>query len=168
MPIERFEKVFIWISLLLLEVFFVAVLVAAFFGGIQLPAPGGLVDPEQLANTPPFDQPGVRQVGDGQYEVVMIAQTWQFIPGEIRVPVGSTVTFRITSRDVLHGFLIPNTNANVMLVPGQVSEVTTRFDKPGEYRIICHEYCGIGHQTMFARIFVEPTASETQARAQEE
>ncbi len=167
MPIERFEKVFIWISLLLLEVFFVAVLVVAFFGGIQLPEPGGLVDPQQLENTPPFDTPGVRQVGDREYEVAMIAQTWQFVPNEVRVPVGSTVTFYITSRDVIHGFMIPRTNANVMVIPGQVAKVTVQFDEPGEYSLICHEYCGIGHQGMFARIFVEP-AEQAQAQGGEE
>ncbi len=167
MPIERFEKVFIWISILLLEVFFIAVLVSAFFGGVQLPAPGGLVDPEQLTNTPPFDKPGVHKVGEGQYEVVLIAQTWQFVPNEIRVPVGSTVKFRITSKDVIHGFEIPHTNANVMVIPGQVAEVTVTFDEVGEYTIICHEYCGIGHQGMFARIFVEP-AEQAQVQAQEE
>lgn len=167
MPVERLERIFIWISFLLLDLFFIAVLVAAFFGGIQLPNPGGLVDPEQLANTPPFDNPGIRQVADGEYEVVMIVQTWQFIPNEIRVPAGSTVRFRITSRDVVHGFEIPHTNANIMLIPGQVSEVTVRFKEPGEYPIICHEYCGIGHQAMFARIFVEP-AEQAQAQAGEE
>jgi cytochrome c oxidase subunit 2 len=44
----------------------------------------------------------------------------------------------------------------VMLLPGQLSRVTARFDKPGEYPMICHEYCGIAHHTMGGKIIVEP------------
>jgi len=68
------------------------------------------------------------------------------------------VTFRITSRDVIHGFEITGKNANVMLIPGQISLVKVKFDEPGEHYIICHEYCGIGHQNMFAKIIVEPAS----------
>jgi cytochrome c oxidase subunit II len=31
-----------------------------------------------------------------------------------------------------------------------------RFDRPGEYPMICHEYCGIAHHTMSGKIIVEP------------
>ena len=37
------------------------------------------------------------------------------------VPAGTPVTFRATSADVVHGFLITGTNINLMLVPGYVS-----------------------------------------------
>ena len=56
----------------------------------------------------------------------------------------------------MHGFHIDETNVNFMIIPGQVSKLSHTFDKPGTYKIICHEYCGIGHQTMFAQIIVEP------------
>ncbi|GAP63856.1 cytochrome c oxidase subunit II [Ardenticatena maritima] len=157
MPIERSERLFINLSILMLVIFFIAVLVSAFIGGLQVPAPAGTIDPAAINQTAPFDNPGVRELVPGKrYEVVMIAQTWAFIPGEIRVPAGSEVTFRITSRDVIHGFEITGKNANVMLIPGQISLVKVKFDKPGEHYIICHEYCGIGHQTMYAKIIVEP------------
>jgi cytochrome c oxidase subunit 2 len=29
------------------------------------------------------------------------------------------------------------------------------FDKPGEYLFICHEYCGLAHQTMAGKVIVE-------------
>lgn len=29
------------------------------------------------------------------------------------------------------------------------------FDEAGQYTLVCHEYCGIGHQTMFMTIDVE-------------
>jgi cytochrome c oxidase subunit II len=62
----------------------------------------------------------------------------------------------VTSADVLHGFLIERTNINLMALPGQVSKTTARFDMPGEYRFFCHEYCGLGHQTMWGKVIVEP------------
>ena len=42
-----------------------------------------------------------------------------------------------------------------MLLPGQIAHATARFDTPGEYPIICHEYCGIAHHTMGGKIIVE-------------
>ena len=61
-----------------------------------------------------------------------------------------------TSRDVVHGLIVPGANVNTMLLPGQVARVTARFDRPGEYPMICHEYCGIAHHTMSGKIIVEP------------
>jgi cytochrome c oxidase subunit 2 len=47
-------------------------------------------------------------------------------------------------------------NVNAMLLPGQVTRVTTRFHKAGTYPFLCHEYCGIAHHTMWGRVIVEP------------
>jgi plastocyanin len=41
-------------------------------------------------------------------------------------------------------------------VPGRVNSMWNIFDKPGEYLIECREYCGQGHHTMRAKLFVEP------------
>ena len=131
-------------------------LVTAFGAGIHVPSIAGRVNPAKVAVTPPFDTPGVVQTGPLRYEVRVVAQIWSFTPNEIRVPVGSTVTFVSTSQDVIHGFFIPGANVNVMLIPGQVSRVTTRFDHVGEFFIACHEYCGIAHHTMAGKVIVEP------------
>lgn len=132
----------------------VALVVTAFGAGIHLPGVEGRLDPRRLAETP-FGQPGVAQIGPREFEVTMLAQIWAFAPGEIRVPAGSTVHFRATSRDVVHGLFIPQTNVNVMLLPGQVAHASARFDRRGEYPIICHEYCGIAHHTMAGKVVVE-------------
>jgi cytochrome c oxidase subunit 2 len=103
----------------------------------------------------PWAEPGLREIAPGKYEAYVLAQIWLFTPNEIRVPAGSEVTFYVTSKDVQHGFKISNTNINMMVLPGQVSKLTAHFDKPGTYNIICHEYCGVGHHTMFGQIIVE-------------
>ncbi|MEX2571103.1 MAG: cytochrome c oxidase subunit II [Gemmatimonadota bacterium] len=132
---------------------------------IHLPGDHGRVDPARLAETPPFDAPGVRQLDDGRWEAVVIGRTWTFEPAEIRVPAGVEVVFTATSADVLHGFNIEGTRMNLMLIPGQISQNTYTFDEPGEYLLICHEYCGIGHHFMAGRVIVEegPTVATSES-----
>jgi cytochrome c oxidase subunit 2 len=133
----------------------VALAVTAFGAGIQLTGDQGRVDPAKIAEHPLFREPGVVETAPGQYEVRLTAQIWSFTPNEVRVPAGSTVTFWGTSRDVIHGLLVPKHNINVMLLPGQIARAQARFDTPGEYPIICHEYCGIAHHAMAGKITVE-------------
>ena len=84
----------------------------------------------------------------------VIAQQYSFVPPCIVVPTDTRVVFRVTSPDVVHGFLVVGTNVNSMVVPGFVAEVRTRFDKPGEHVMPCHEYCSVGHEGMWARVKV--------------
>jgi cytochrome c oxidase subunit II len=102
-----------------------ALTVTAFGAGIHLPTLEGHVVPAKVAQTAPFDAPGVRQIAPGRYEVVLTSQIWAFAPKEIRVPAGSTVTFVATSKDVVHGLLIPRARVDVMLLSGQIARATT-------------------------------------------
>ena len=91
---------------------------------------------------------------DGSITVRIIALQFDFVPHCVRVPADTPVRFRLTSADVIHGFLLPNTNVNTMVVPGFVSEVRTRFSQPGEYEMPCHEFCGLGHHGMVTHVSV--------------
>jgi cytochrome c oxidase subunit 2 len=133
-----------------------ALLVTAFGAHIHLPGQEVTIDPAQIDTTAPFDQPGIVEVGPGRYEARIIAGIWMFTPAELRVPEGSEVTFVGTSRDVIHGLFLPGADVNVMLIPGQVTRMTARFPKVGEYPFVCHEYCGIAHHTMAGKVIVEP------------
>jgi cytochrome c oxidase subunit 2 len=155
MLIERYEKIFMALGGVFLLAAVAALGVSVVGGHASLPAPAGRLDPQEVTTTPPFDEPGVFPTGDNTYEVVMIARAWQWEPAEVTVPVGSEVTFTITSPDAVHGFLVPDTQLNAMVIPGQVTEVTQTFDEAGTYSVICHEYCGIGHHTMGGLITVE-------------
>lgn len=101
-----------------------------------------------------FQRSEIKQIDDGHYAVYMIAKMWAFDPGEITIPAGSTVDFYLTSADVVHGFHIERKAVNLMAVPGAVNKVTVKFPKDGVYRIVCHEYCGIGHQNMMGIVNV--------------
>ena len=156
--VDPYEKLWIYVAAAMLLIFGAAITVSAFATGIQLPSPEMRVDPRLVA-TPgatSFGEPGLRELAPGKFEARMLAQTWSFKPNEIKVKAGSKITFYVTSKDVIHGFHIDETNVNFMVIPGQVSKLSHTFDKPGTYNIICHEYCGIGHQTMFAQVIVEP------------
>lgn len=133
----------------------VAVILTAFAVGIRVPDVAGRIEPQAIAQTAPFNEPGLKELAPGNYEAVMVAQVFLFTPGEIRVPAGSKVTFVLTSRDVIHGFKIVGTPINMMVVPGQISKLTHTFDTPGEYLIVCHEYCGAGHHVMSGKVIVE-------------
>ena len=155
MHIDPAEKRWIQASIILLVVFALAVGLSGFAFGFQVPIPEQRVNPQTITQQGPFAHPGLRELSPGKYEAYILAQIWSFTPNEIRVPAGSTVTFYITSKDVQHGFLIQGTNINVMVLPGYVSKLTYRFDKPGTYTFVCTEFCGLGHQSMFGRIIVE-------------
>ncbi len=93
---------------------------------------------------------------NGSVTVRIIAEQYEFVPRCVRLPAATPVKFRITSADVVHGFLIPYTNVNTMVIPGFVSEVRTSFAAAGEYAMPCHEFCGFGHQAMWAHVSVVP------------
>ena len=101
---------------------------------------------------------------DGQAVVRLIAQQYSFEPQCIVVPAGMPVTFRATSTDALHGMVIGGSNANVMLVPGFVTTFTTSFATSGDRLMPCHEFCGMGHESMWAHVRVIP-AGEFLAQA---
>jgi cytochrome c oxidase subunit 2 len=153
--VHTYERAFLWLGALVL----VACLAALAYGslglGIHLPTRAGEIDPARVDATPPFDRPGVRQTGPNRYEAVVVARIWSFAPAQIEVPAGGEVTFTMTSPDVIHGFYIERTRVNLMVIPGQVTRATYRFERPGEYLLLCHEYCGVGHHTMHAKVIVK-------------
>jgi cytochrome c oxidase subunit II len=102
---------------------------------------------------------------DGSITVRGIGQQYSFTPSCIVVPAGTPITFRTTSADVVHGFLINGTNINLMLVPGYVSSLKARFETPGERLMPCHEFCGMGHEGMWGRIRVVDKAVFTRMAA---
>jgi cytochrome c oxidase subunit II len=92
----------------------------------------------------------------GNVTVHILAEQYAFHPHCIVVPEGVPVIFRATSGDVVHGFQIIDTNINSMLVPGYVSTFVATLKGSGERTMPCHEYCGVGHAAMWAKVKVVP------------
>lgn len=155
MHIHPYERRWIIFSFGLLTVFGLAIIVSNMFLGINVPGIADqvqtVISPAEAAAVPT----GLRELGPGRYEVHMTAQVWRYEPNEVRIPKDSTVTFYLYSKDIIHGFKIPGTTLSSMIIPGQVGKMTYTFTEPGEYPIICHEYCGAGHHLMTGRVIVE-------------
>lgn len=68
------------------------------------------------------------------------------------VPLGEPVAFNVHTRDVTHGFGVMNEAGQILFqaqaIPGYASRVDYTFDTPGTYRVVCLEYCGVGHTDM--------------------
>lgn len=152
---DPYERRWMAVSLILLIAFMVTVTIAGFALGFQVPGDESRVDPRTVADSPPWSEPGLRDLGNDEYVVYIIARQYLYEPRNITVPTGSTVTFYVTSVDVQHGFKLQDTNVNMQVVPGEVSKLTVEFDEPGEFDYICNEFCGIGHAAMFGSVTVE-------------
>lgn len=148
MHIDRFESTFLWLSTGMLVLFAGAVVISVFGLGIQLPTAVEQINPADVVDAPGFNTPGAREVFIGHYEAYIVVEAWQFTPSEITIPVGSEVTFFLASKDLIHGFKVFDTNVNIMVIPGQISEVSHTFNTPGDFEFYCHEYCGAAHHTM--------------------
>ena len=135
------------------------IFLAAFAGVHQANMPQArmeTVDPRTLHVTGEFIESNLGSAvePDGSVTVRIVGQQYSFTPQCIVVPTGTLVTFRAASADVVHGFLIQNTNVNLMIVPGYVSTLSARFARPVESNMPCHEYCGTGHEGMWAHVHV--------------
>lgn len=155
MHVDRYERYWMWAASAMLALFTGAIVVTAVTSASHPPSHTEVVNPETLTIGGEFASPGVVTAADGRVTVSLRAEFYVFRPEQVRVPAGVPVTFRITSPDVLHGFQIVGTNVNLTVAPGYVSEATTTFETPGEYLVVCNEYCGLGHHLMQGKVIVE-------------
>jgi cytochrome c oxidase subunit 2 len=86
------------------------------------------------------------------------AYQWRWELDRDTVEPGKLVEFQLTSRDVNHGFAIYKDKHHVVAqaqtMPGYVNKLQVRFAEPGDYEVLCLEYCGVAHHTMRAVIKV--------------
>ncbi|HJV47381.1 MAG TPA: cytochrome c oxidase subunit II [Bacillota bacterium] len=150
MHIHKLEKIWLILGMGCMFIFLSITGIQFFFVGHhnQASAQSVVLDPQKVEQTPPFDQPGLKKIGDHQYEADIIAMTFGYKPNKLTIPVGSTVTFKVTSKDVVHSFTIPGTDVNLAVTPGLVNDATYTFKKTGNILVLCNEYCGAGHQLM--------------------
>jgi cytochrome c oxidase subunit 2 len=142
----QLEKRIIWISLA-----FAVVLLALSALAINLFHVGL---PTCLTDVKPFQKGELITHSPTHYEVHYVARMWKFEPEDVTVPAGSTVDIYLSAADVTHGLILLGTNLNLMAVPGVVNYARVKFDKPRVYQLLCHEFCGTGHDRMAAELHV--------------
>jgi cytochrome c oxidase subunit 2 len=165
--VERVEHRWAAVSVVIVVLL---VVVATFAGLYQAAMPQSrveTVDPRTLHLGGEFIESNLGSAlePDGSITVRGIGQQYSFTPACMLVPTGTPITFRTTSADVVHGFLITGTNINLMLVPGYVSSLRARFETSGERLMPCHEFCGMGHEGMWGRIKVVDKVAFTRLAA---
>lgn len=156
--IARFENFWIAFSIVLLVIFVVLVFHAVTMHGGQVGKAEARQPVDDILATPEFAAPDVRVDDSGAVEASIVARAFSFSPAVVEVPVDTEVTFRMTSADVIHGFQVKGTGINVELIPGEISELTYTFREPGEYPLICNQYCGAAHQNMINTVRVVSAA----------
>jgi cytochrome c oxidase subunit 2 len=88
--------------------------------------------------------------------------------GELFLPRGRQILFKITSTDVIHDFWVPEFRIKQDAVPGRWTELRVTPTKVGDYRVRCAELCGYAHTTMYAPVVVvEPSEFEAWLAGQE-
>lgn len=102
---------------------------------------------EHLA-IPPAPEPAVK-------EITITAKKFEYQPNTITVNQGDIVRLRITAKDVVHGFGLPEFGVKVELPPGKTVEVEFVADKKGTFDFRCVVRCGSGHRTMKGKLVVE-------------
>jgi len=158
---ERTERRWAAVAVAVLALLVVMATFAALYHGAMPQSRVETADPRTLHLGGEFIESNLGSAlePDGTVTVRFIGQQYSFTPSCILVPTDTPVTFRVTSADVVHGFLIDGTNINLMLVPGYVSSLGARFDAPGERLMPCHEFCSVGHEGMWGRIKIVEKAA---------
>jgi len=115
--------------------------------------------PTCLTDIKPFQKGELITHSPTHYEVHYVAKMWDFEPKEVIVPTGSTVDIYVSTPDVTHGLILLGTNLNLMAVPGVVNYARVKFNQTRTYQLLCHEYCGTGHDQMAANLRVVDAAT---------
>jgi len=77
------------------------------------------------------------------------------IPDEMHVPVNTPITVYVTSRDVIHGFWVPEVRLKADMVPGIINTIRFTPTRIGTYPIICTSFCGALHGKMAAKLVID-------------
>ncbi len=87
-------------------------------------------------------------------DVYLEASMWRWRP-VLKLKKGATYTIHMSSVDVNHGFGLYPLNLNFQVVPGYDYALRMTPSETGDLRIICNEFCGVGHHNMVGKIVVE-------------
>jgi len=86
-------------------------------------------------------------------EIYLIGLTFTWTP-ILQLQRGVEYTLHLSSLDVNHGFSLMPLNVNFQVVPGYDYGLRVTPTESGDFRIVCNEFCGIGHHLMVGRVIV--------------
>ena len=171
-PAHRNEKLWVGIAFAWCLVLFAMMPFWHLRGGQNPSGIRGKVDPQAFrARTQEFIQ--AYQVGTESgipvvepppgSDVYLMAMMWSWQP-VLRLRKGAEYTLHLSSLDLNHGFSLAPVNLNFQIIPGYDYGLRVTPTEAGDFRIICNEFCGIGHHLMLGRVIVlddEPAGAGT-------
>lgn len=87
-------------------------------------------------------------------DVYLLARMWQWWP-VLKLKKGTEYTLHLSSADLNHGFSLFPINVNLQVVPGYDYALKVVPTEAGDFRVICNEFCGVGHHLMIGKVLVE-------------
>lgn len=87
-------------------------------------------------------------------EIYLLGKMWSWTP-VLKLKKDTEYTLHLSSADVNHGFSLFPINVNIQVVPGYDYALRVTPNASGDFRVVCNEFCGIGHHLMIGKILVE-------------
>lgn len=85
--------------------------------------------------------------------IYLVGRMWQWYP-VLKLKKGAEYTLHLSSIDINHGFALFPVNINFQVIPGYDYGLKITPNQAGDFRIICNEFCGIGHHMMVGKVLV--------------
>jgi cytochrome c oxidase subunit 2 len=106
----------------------------------------------------------LRRPPEGALHVKVSAHEWAWLfeydngakSADLVVPAGKPIVVTLNSEDVIHSFYVPALRVKQDIVPGITTKAWFEADTTGTFDILCAEYCGEGHSSMRALLYVLP------------
>lgn len=113
----------------------------------------------------------IQETPSDVYEIKVVGMKWAWefeypngakSMNDLRIPEGKNVLFKITSKDVIHSFWVPEFRLKQDAVPGRETQFVLyaqdveNLNQKYEKRVICAEYCGNAHSKMLADFTIMP------------
>jgi cytochrome c oxidase subunit II len=93
-------------------------------------------------------------------DVYLLATSFAWMP-ILKLQEGVQYKLHLSSIDVNHGFSLLPLNVNIQVVPGYDYGIPVTPTASGDFRIVCNEFCGIGHHNMVGKVIVTSAAGTT-------
>ncbi|MGH1539050.1 MAG: cytochrome C oxidase subunit II [Arenicella sp.] len=100
------------------------------------------------------------EIPDDAVQVNIEGRQWAWIMDKTEATAGDTVIFNVSAADVTHGLGVYDPDMNMIgqaqaMPSGYINRLRLTLDKPGTYKLLCMEYCGLAHHNMISEFTVK-------------
>lgn len=162
-PAHKSEKVWVWVAFVWCMILFAMMPLWHWKGGQNPSGIRARVEPAAFqARTMEFIEEYQVGVDNGipvvepppGADIYMYGRMWAWEPVLI-LKTNTEYILHLSSLDLNHGFNLYPLNINFQIVPGYDYGLRIKTSEAGDYRVICNEFCGVGHHLMVGRVIVE-------------